>query len=249
MKSHRHISVLIGKNGLLVAFFLGLLVAAVGCGVAAKASHPAADPNQNSAVDLSTRCQNQSNRQPPEFSKADVPKGQPILVGPVVVGCGNRLGEPIRFIAYLQATGNGGEQLCYALDQIRQKAVTGGSCFQTAPSLVLCREECPLSVEATVARWGRQASKGTLVTGAVSGVVEEVALSTEPIRDREATLPFIVVLRGSVRKKLRLPGVVSLFASAIVPCIPARQEVYVRVQFSGGKEMSMQGRDPFGCQE
>lgn len=249
MKSHRHLSVLIGRNGLLVAFLSGLLVAAVGCGVAAKASHPAAVPDQNSAMNLSTRCQNQSDRQPPEFSKGEVPKGQPILVGPIVVGCGKRLGEPIRFIAYVQATGNGGEQLCYALEQKGQKAVTGGSCFQTAPSLVLCREECPLSVEATVARWGRQASKGTLVTGAVSGAVEEVALSTEPIPGREATLPFMVVLKGSVRKKLRLPSVVSLFASAIVPCIPARQEVYARVHLSGGKKVSMQGSYPFGCQE
>src|ERR1700761_4353461 len=179
MKTNRHISVLIGKNVLLVVLLSGLLVAAVGCGVAAEASRPAAEPGQNSAMNLSTRCQTQSDRQPPEFSKDDVPKGQPILVGPVVVGCGKRLGEPIRFIAYVQATGNGGEQLCYVLEQKGQEAGSGGSCFQVAPSLVLCREECPLSVEATVARWGRQASKGSLVTGAVSGAVEEVTLSAE----------------------------------------------------------------------
>ncbi len=249
MNSYRQITVRIGKTGLLVAFLLVLLAAAVGCGVAAKVSHPAAVPDQTSGMNLSTRCQNQSDRQPPEFSNGEVPDGQPILVGPIVVGCGKRLGEPIRFIAYVQATGNGGEQLCYALEQKGQKAVTGGSCFQTAPSLVLCSEECPLSVEATVARWGRQASKGSLVTGAVSGAVQEVALSTEPIRGQEATLPFMVVLKGSVRKKLRLPSAVSLFASAIVPCIPARQEVYARVQLFGRKEVSMQGSYPFGCQE
>jgi hypothetical protein len=206
MKSHRHISMLFGKSGLVVAVLSGLLVAAFGCGVDAKASRPATVPGQRSAVKPSTRCEGQSNRRPPEFSNGDVPEGQPVLVGPFVVGCGDRLGEPIRFIAYVQATGNGGEQLCYVLEQRHQKAVTGGSCFQTAPSLSLCREDCPLSVEATVARWGTQASKGTLVTGAVSGSVEEVALSTEPIRGRVATPPFIVILRGSVRKKLRLPG-------------------------------------------
>src|ERR1700744_6261648 len=154
MRSHRDISGFAGKSGLLVAVLAGLLVVAVGCGAAAKASYSAADPHRSSAPSHSTRCHGPSDRQPPAFSRGDVPEGQPILVGPIVVGCGTRLGEPIRFIAYVQATRNGGEQLCFVLDQMHQKVLTGGSCFQTASSADLCREEgCPLGVEATVAKW------------------------------------------------------------------------------------------------
>jgi len=178
------------------------------------------------------------------------PKGQQILVGPIAIGCGKRLGEPIRFIAYVQAT-HSGEQLCYELEQPREKAVTGGSCFQTAPSLLICRKDCPLTVvEIDVAKSdGKKASKASLVTGAVPGVTRDVVLSTVPLRNEMGTRPFVVALRGPVREELRLPATVSLFASMVIPCFPANQAVYARVHTSDGKAVAMQGSDPFRCRK
>src|SRR4029077_1512909 len=253
MNTERRITGLVRRRLLVLTLLLGLVVAAVAWGFSdqvtktlGQQNRDSGQPEESQELNATRRC---LSHRAPEFPPGLVPKGQPILAGPIVVGCAKRLGEPIRFIAYTQATSHRGEQLCYVLEQLREKAATGGSCIQIAPSLASCTERCPLT-GATIAKpKGRQASKVTLVTGAVSGVIEEVALSTEPLSDHRATLPFIVVLRGSVGKKLHLPTVVSLFASEIVPCIPARQEVYARVRLSDGQAVSMQGLNPFGCRE
>lgn len=258
MNADGRLSAVNGRSCLFAFLLSGLVIVAAGCGVSARASRTgvSAHASRTSGApeqvsDVPARCQGESKRHPDNIPKPIAPRDQPILAGPIVVGCGQRLGEPIRFVAYVQATTQHGEQLCYNLEQPRQKAAIGGSCFQTAPALPACEEDCPLTVtEATVGKSeGKQASKASLVTGAASGVMDDVQLSTAPLRNHTATEPFIVVLRGSVREELRLPGVVSLFASMIVPCIPARQEVYARGHLSGAKEVSMQGSDPFACQD
>lgn len=228
-----------------VALLLGLLCVAAGCGSSGLATGSNGAHGQPSALQSGASCSefgSDSSYNP----RDEAPKGQPIIAGPLTVGCGSRLGEPIRFLAYVQATRNGGEHLCYVLEQKGQKAVTGGSCFQTAPSFDRCREDCPLSVEATVGPWGKAGTKGSLVTGATTGVIEEVALSTSPLGDKRVTAPLVVVLDGAVQKRLRLPSAVSLFASVVIPCLPARQAVSASGEVSG-EEFAMQGSDPFGC--
>jgi hypothetical protein len=104
-----------------------------------------------------------------------------------------------------------------------------------------------LTVEATAAKDpGARTPKGSLVTGAVPGVIEEVGLHTQKPGVRTATLPFVVVLQGRIQEKLRLPGVVSLFASVITPCVAARQTVEA-IGTVSGEAFSMLGSDPFGC--
>jgi len=76
--------------------------------------------------------------------------------------------------------------------------------------------------------------------------MEEVVLSTSPLGNKKATSPLIAVLEGPVQKKLRLPSVVSLFASVVIPCLPAGQLVYAGGDISG-EEFAMQGSDPFTC--
>jgi hypothetical protein len=105
-----------------------------------------------------------------------------------------------------------------------------------------------LIVEATVSKiLGTRTPKGSLITGAAPGVIEEVGLLTQEPGVRETTRPFIAVVKGRIQKKLRLPGVVSLFASVTTPCISARQTVEAKGTVSGEK-FSMLGSDPFGCQ-
>jgi hypothetical protein len=89
-------------------------------------------------------------------------------------------------------------------------------------------------------------SKGTLVTAAAFGGMKEVVLSTTPLGNKKVTRPLIVVLDGAVKKELRLPSVVSLFASIVIPCLPPNQTVYAQSTISG-EEVAMQGSDPFGC--
>lgn len=245
MKTEGRISTLIGRNALMVALFLGLAVTAAGCGSSARATGTSGAPGQKTQTKASTGCGDVHSNYYPE-GLAHV--GMSVVAGPVIAGCGKRLGEPVRFIAYVQGDAHGREQLCYGLEQPRQKTVTGGSCFQTAPSLPMCRKRCPLTVlPAHVGGTkGRQASKVSLVTGAAPGVMEEVALSTSPLGNKKALPSFIVVLDGAVQEKLRLPSVVSVFASIVIPCLPAGQMVYARGDVSG-EEFAMQGSDPFGC--
>jgi hypothetical protein len=230
----------VSRKLLATLLLVGLLVATVGPGGSAGA------PEESPGSQSSARCRIGG---PPRsyFPKSFHPKGQPILVGPIIVGCGRGLDEPVRFTAYVQRTAQGGEQLCYGLEQPRQKAETGGSCFQMDPSLAPCREGCPLIVEATVAKVpGTHTPKGSLVTGAAPGVIEEVGLLSQQPGVRRATLPFVVILKGRIQKTLRLPSVVSLFATVISPCISAKQTVEAKGTVSGEK-ISMLGSDPFGC--
>lgn len=254
MKIVRHKSGRLRRRGLLMTFLSCLIIAGVAWGIPDQVTRTlgqqerdSGQPEENRGLDAAGRC---LSRRAPEFPPGLVPKGQPILAGPIVVGCARRLGEPIRFIAYTQATSDGGEQLCYVLEQLREKVATGGSCIEISPSLAWCTESCPLRVVGvTVAEHGgRQSSKATLVTGAASGVIKKVALSTEPLGNHRVTPSFIATLNGSAQRTLHLSTVVSLFASEIVPCIPARQGVYARVRLADGQDVSMQGLDPFGCQ-
>jgi hypothetical protein len=115
------------------------------------------------------------------------------------------------------------------------------------PALEQCREGCPLVVEASIVKLaGTRTSKGSLMTGAVPGVIEEVGFLIQQPGVRRATQPFIVVLKGHIQKRLHLPGVVSIFAGFITPCVSARQVVEAKGSVSGD-EFSMQGSDPFGC--
>jgi hypothetical protein len=247
MKTNQRISALAGRELLAAGLLLALLCTVAGCGSSALATGSSEGSRLNPQPPPLASCSDGANSHMSYQPQDVAPKELPILVGPIVVGCGSRLGEPIRFIAYVQATRNGDEQLCYVLEQPRQEAVTGGGCFLTAPSMSRCSEDCPLSVEATVARWGDQASKGSLVTGAASGVIEEVELSTSPLGSKREAAPFIVVLEGDIQKELRLPSVVSVFASVVIPCLPAGQMVYASGS-SSGKGFAMRGSDPFGCQ-
>lgn len=246
MNTKPRISGPLARRLLLSMLSLSLLVAVAGCGAAARAIGTSEEVAQSPKVSSSASCKDWPSDLSTVVPKSLVPKERPILAGPINVGCGARLGEPVRFVAYVQATPHGGEQLCYVLEQRGQKAATGGSCLETAPSFFQCKEHCPLIVEATVGKWGREASKGSLITGAAPGVVEEVALSTAPLGDKEVTRPFVVVLKGSLQEKLRLPSAVSLFASVVIPCLPAGQIVHVEGNVSG-EEFVMLGSDPFGC--
>jgi hypothetical protein len=245
MNTERHISVLICRILLSAVVFFGLVVAVGGCGSSARATGTSGAPGQEAQIKASTGCGDIHSNYVPE-GLAHV--GISVVAGPVIAGCGKRLGEPVRFIAYVQANAHGREQLCYGLEQPRQKTVTGGSCLQTAPSLPMCRERCPLTVllAHVGGTKGKQASKASLVTGAAPGVMKEAVLSTSPLGNKKVTAPFIVVVKGAIQKELRLPSAVSLFASIVVPCLPARQVVYAEGDISG-EEVAMQGSDPFGC--
>jgi hypothetical protein len=245
MKTEGHISALIGRKVLMVALFLGLVVATPGCGSSVRATGTSGASGQKAQIKASTGCGDVHSNYHPE-GLAHV--GVSVVAGPLIAGCGKRLGGPVRFIAYVQANAHGREQLCYGLEQRRQKTVTGGSCFQTAPSLPMCRELCPLTVllAHVGGTKGKQASKASLVTGAAPGVMEEVVLLTSPLGNKKTTLPFIVVLEGAVQEELRLPNVVSLFASIVVPCLPAGQVVFARGDISG-ERFAMRGSAPFGC--
>jgi hypothetical protein len=230
----------------VVPVLLGLVLVIVGCGSVAQATRTTYEKARHNA---DGGCQQVRDGHLGQVRNLASPEGQPIVAGPIVVGCSERAGEPVRFIAYVQATANSGKQLCYSLDQTRQKAATGGSCLQLSPSLDRCRESCHLTVvEATVGRpKAKQQLKASLITGAAPGVMKEATLSTAPLRDEKGTAPFIVVLRGKARIQLRLPSDVSLFASFVRPCIPARQVVQAVGHMSGEEEVSFEGSDPFSC--
>jgi hypothetical protein len=244
LKKGLRTSALIG-GCFLVATLLASVIAGAGWGSAAQATETSVAGGRRAQINAVSGCGNAHSSYYPD-GLAHV--GLSVVAGPIIVGCGKRLGEPVRFIAYVQADARGREQLCYVLEQPHQKIVTGGDCFQTAPSFELCTERCPLSV--FLAHIGgtkaRQASKGSLVTGAAPGVMEEVVLLTSPLGKKRVTPPFIVILEGAIQEELRLPSVVSLFASVVVPCLPAGQAVYARGH-SSGEEFAMQGSDPFGC--
>jgi hypothetical protein len=246
MKRSGRISAPISRWFVMAVLLLGLPCMVAGCGNSALATGSSESPRRDFGPESMVSCKGAAASHSSYDPQDVAPKGQRILAGPIVVGCGRKLGELVRFIAYVQATHSGGEQLCYVLEQARQTSVTGGSCFQTAPSWDLCTEGCPLSVEATVAKWGKQPSKGTLITGATPGVIEEVDVSTSPVGGKKVTSPFIVTLEGAIQKELRLPSVVSLFASVVLPCLPAGQMVYASGDIAG-EGFSMQGSDPFGC--
>jgi hypothetical protein len=253
VKMQHKVPVLVGRNLLLVILALATIGGVVGCGAAAQATRTSEQTNQNSGQSTqdAVMISNQSCRIGEEshsfkVSKQLVPKNQPILVGPIVVGCAKWSGESVRLVAYVQATAGGGKQLCYVLAQPRRQAASGGSCIQTAPSMAQCRDGCPLTIARVNLGKGKEALAGSLVTGAAPGVIQEVALSTAPLGNKTVTPPFIVVLEGAIQEKLRLPSVISLFASTVTPCLPARQMVFAGGQVSG-EEFSMQGSDPFGC--
>ena len=229
-----------------IALLLGLAAAVAGCGSSAHATTASGEFRQLSGAKAATDCPAKARSSYDPRSGA-LP-GQPILAGPVIVGCRSLAGEPVRFIAYVRAEARrSGEQLCWVLEQPRQKAVTGGSCFQVAPTVAQCRNGCPLIVEATVGQTNPgKGVKGSLITGAVPGVMEEAVLSGEPDRKQLATPSQIVVVKGAVQKQLHITSVVSLFASIIEPCLRANQTVFAQGQASG-EEFNMQGSDPFGC--
>lgn len=249
MNNQRHIIALTRRDLVLATVLLAAVVGIIGCGNIARASRIRGASERYSERSSSSSCPKETNAAAVLGVEDGVPGGQPILAGPIFVGCGVRMGEPVRFLAYVQATGHGGEQLCYVLNQPRQKALTGGSCLQIAPSLPQCRRGCPLTiVEARVRKaLGNRPGKASLVTGAAAGIMEEVVLATKPLRDQTMVSPFIVVLKGSVRKELRLSSSVSLFASFVTPCLPAGQMVEATGTLSGGEEFAMQGSDPFSC--
>jgi hypothetical protein len=253
MKIDGRLSTLCRSRRLQLTFLLSLVIVAVVWGISGQVSRTLGqkrDSGQSEERRDLNAPQACLNRRAPEIPPGLVPKGQPILAGPIIVGCAERLGEPVRFVAYTQGTLHDGVQLCYLLEQPRERTASGGSCIPTSPALSWCTEGCPLTVvEANLAKPKGKQSKATLVTGAVYGVIKGVVLSTEPPRNYVATSPLIAVLNRSVQRRLQLPTATSLFATAIVPCVPARQEVCARVRLSGGNELSMQGRDPFGCQK
>jgi hypothetical protein len=232
---------------------LGLVGVVAGCGSAARAT-PSSTGATATSIDFArspdggspASCKGWSKDPSSVIPKGLVPKGRPVLAGPVSIGCGVSLGEPVRLVAYVEATAHGGEQLCYVVEQRRRSSTVGGSCIQTNPSIPKCRESCPLIVEATPAVWGKEASKGSLVTAAAPGVMEEVSLSTAPLGMERVTRRAIVVLKGPIKEELRLPSVVSLFASIVIPCLPPNQMVSARNAISG-ETFNMEGSDPFGC--
>jgi hypothetical protein len=246
MRAKDEISVLPIGTLLPLAICLVLVGVVSGCGSAARATTTSKDLTPISQVKSPAVCKNWSKDPSAVIPKDLVPKGRPILAGPVSIGCGVSLGEPIRLVAYVEATAHGGEQFCYVLEQRRQNATVGGSCLQTDPARTQCLGSCPLIVEATPTVWGKEMSKGSLVTAAAFGVMEEVALSTTPLGNKKVIRPLIVVLDGAVKEELRLPSVVSLFASIVIPCLPPGQTVYAQGTISG-EEVAMQGSDPFGC--
>jgi hypothetical protein len=236
-----------GRRLLIAALLFCLVGVAAGCGTSALATGSRGEPKQHSVRTSATGCRNGTSSHSDYDPQSVAPKEKPILVGPIVVGCESGLDEPVRLIVYVQGTSHNGEQLCVVVEEVRQKVVTGGPCFQTSPSLALCRGGCPLIVEDTSATSGdTQRPKGSLVTGAVPGVMKEVDLSIEPSSDNEGSQPLIVALNGAIQKKLRLPSAVSLFMSVVEPCISAHQMLYAR-GLSSGKEFAMHGSDPFGC--
>jgi hypothetical protein len=236
-----------GSRLVIAALVLCLVGVAAGCGTSALATGSHGARKQDSARTSPTGCKNGAGGHSDYDPQSVAPNGKPILVGPIVVGCGSGLDEPVRLIAYVQGTSHNGEQLCVVVEQERQKAATGGPCFQTSPSLDVCRGRCPLIVEDTAARSGdTQRPKGSLVTGAVPGVMKEVNLSIAPSIDNKATRPLIVVLNRAMQKELRIPSAVSFFVSFVEPCISPHQMLYARGR-SSGEEFTMHGSDRFGC--
>jgi hypothetical protein len=240
-------------RALPLAMCLVLVGVVAGCGSAARATITSNARATTASKDLARSsqlksppgCKNWSNDPSAVIPTGLVPR-RPILAGPVSSVCGVSVGEPVRLVAYVEATAHGGEQLCYVLEQRSHTASVGGSCIQMVPAMTQCTDSCPLIVEATPTIWGKEASKGSLVTAAAFGVMEEVTLSTTPLGNKKVTRPLIVVLDGAVKEELRLPAVVSLFVSIIMPCLPPNQTVYAQSAISG-ERVSMQGSDPFGC--
>lgn len=158
MRAKDAISVLPITKLLPLAICLVLVGAVSGCGSAARATTTPKDLTPISQVKSPAVCKNWSKDPSTVIPKGLVPKGRPILAGPVSIGCGVSLGEPIRLVAYVEAIAHGGEQLCYVLEQRRQNATVGGSCLQTDPARTQCRDRCPLIVEATPTLWGKEKS-------------------------------------------------------------------------------------------
>jgi hypothetical protein len=128
MRIDGRLSTLCRNRRLQLTFLLGLVVVAVVWGISGQVSRTFGqkrDSGQSEERRDLNSPQSCLNRRAPEIPPGLVPQGQPILAGPIIVGCAERLGEPVRLVAYTQSTLHGGVQLCYLLEQPREKTASG----------------------------------------------------------------------------------------------------------------------------
>lgn len=162
-----------------------------------------------------------------------------VLINSTVIGCGRRLDEWFRVVAYLQAD-HRSRKLCYGLEQPSKHAKSGGACLPVSSAVPICHGQCRLS--ASGLNPGRNGvSDVTVVSGAVQGRVRNLTLSVAGHGLAPAPQPIVAVVSGALAGKFGLRTDVSIVAYLVRPCLTSGQKVSVVAGMEGERSVRLRG--------
>lgn len=227
-----------------IALFAVLLVL-VSMGVAYGVERAGQGPEPSTQVDVSAMVRSDHGgcreaKDPP----IKVPQGlfgsaHRVLVNSTVIGCGRRLGNWFRIVAYLQAD-HQQKELCYGVEQPSIGATSGGACVQVSPPVPICQAQCQIGSSGL--NPGRNGvSKITVVSGAAEGRVENLTLSVADHGLVPEPRPLAAVIGGALARKFGLRSEVSIFAYLVEPCLTAGQNVSVVGGMEGERRVHLYG--------